>query len=540
MKVVVIGGVAAGTKTAAKIKREAPRSEVIIITKGKNISYAGCGLPYYVGDVIHDKGELIVNTPESFSALTGVEVMTGVEAVHIDRASKKVSAVHLDTGKSEDFTYDKLVVAVGADPVKPPVEGVDLEGVYFMRTPEDAIALRSAAEAGQVKRAVVAGGGFIGLEVAENLAKQGVKVSVIDMAEQIMPGFDKDFAEYAENYLADQNIMAFTGMRLEAILGSGHVEKIKTDKRAMKADTVVLSLGIRANTEFLKDTGLELMPNGTVRVNSRMQTNDSDIYAVGDCACVKNRITGAAMWSPMGSSANMEGRVAAMNICGFEAEYKGNLGTAVVKLAGLNAGRTGLSFEAAVAAGFDAVSAVSVMDDKAHYYPSASNFIIKMIADKKSGRFLGLQVMGSGAVDKVTDIAVTALSMGASVYDLENMDLAYAPPFSTAIAPFTTALNVLLNKMSQRLQSITPEEYKNGAAEGRRVLDLGRQPSIEGATYVNLADIKGEIEGIGKNDKLLLVCSRGRRAYMAQVRMRCFGYTDTLVLEGGTAFNTLD
>ncbi|WP_032121029.1 FAD-dependent oxidoreductase [Clostridium amazonitimonense] len=540
MKVLIIGGVAAGTKVAAKLKRENRGIEVKILTKSKDISYAGCGLPYYVGKVIPERDQLIVNTPDSFSKLTGVEVLTEVEVTKVNPKEKTVEALDLKTNETSNYKYDKLVVASGAEAIKPPVDGVDLKGVFFMRTPDDAISLRSSLEAGEIKRAVVVGGGFIGLEVAENLAVQGVKVSVIDMADHVLPGFDAEFAEYAENHLADHGIMTFTGTKLEAILGEGKVEKVKTDKRAMKADAVILSVGIRANTSFLADTGIELMPNRTVKVNEFLQTNHEDIYAVGDCACITNSITKAPQWSPMGSSANIEGRIAAKNINGDKISYRGVLGTGVAKLPELNVGRTGLTETAAKEAGFDVVSVVTVVDDKAHYYPDSSLFIVKMLADRKTKKLLGLQVLGKGAVDKMVDIAVTAIVMGATLEDIENMDLAYAPPFSTAIHPFSHTVNILLNKISGAFNTITPSEYKSGEAKGYKVIDASITPSIDGAPFVDLTKVNGELPDLSKDEKLLLVCAKGKRAYMLQNRLKYFGYTNTLVLEGGSTFNEVE
>ena len=540
MKVLIIGGVAAGTKAAAKLKREDYSMEVTIITKGSDISYAGCGLPYYVGDVIHKKEQLIVNTPESFEKLTGVRVITNTEAVKVRREEKLVEAVHTETGETVTYPYDKLVIATGASPIRPSMEGIDLEGIYFMRTPQDAISLRERLEKKDVKRAVVVGGGFIGLEVAENLASQGIRVSVIDLADHVLPGFDPEMAEYVENYLADQGIMTFTGTKLEGFVGEGKLEKVKTSRKAMKADIAVLSIGIRANTDFLEGSGIALMPNRTIKVNAYMQTNDEDIYAAGDCAMVTNRITGQEAWSPMGSSANMEGRLLAENITGKKKAYPGVLGTAVCKLPGLNVGRTGLTVSQAEAAGYDPVSVLTVVDDKAHYYPEAGTFIVKMIADRTSDRFLGLQVLGKGAVDKMTDIAVTALTMKATLQDLENMDLAYAPPFSTAIHPFVHTVNVLRNKLSGSFETFTPQEYENGEAEAYRMIDAALQPSLPGVEYLDLEKVTEPVEGLDKEEKLLLVCAKGKRAYMLQNRLKQFGYTQTKVLEGGTTFNQLE
>lgn len=540
MKILVIGGVAAGTKTAAKLKREDRNAEVTILVKDNDISYAGCGLPYYVGGVIENKASLIVNTPAKFSALTGAKVLTGKEAVALDRAAKTVTAADVETGEKNVYEYDKLVIAVGASPIVPKLPGTELKNVFVMRRPEDAIAMRELLDTGTVKRAVVCGAGFIGLEVAENLAAKGVKVSVIDMAEQILPGFDPEVAGYVERKLADNGIVCFTGTKLEGIEGTDTVEKVLTSRRAMKADLVVLALGIKPNTAFLADSGLETAKNGTLVVDGAMRTNDPDIYAAGDCVTVRNRITGAPAWSPMGSSANMEGRVAAKNLAGGEESYAGVLGTGVCKLPGINVGRTGLTETAAKAAGYDAVSVTAVVDDKAHYYPGASNFIVKMTADRKSGKLLGMQTLGPGAVDKMTDIAALAISMNATLSDLENLDLAYAPPFSTAIHPFVNMINIMENKLSGELDSFTPAEFAAGAAEGYKFIDTSIQPSLPSLPYLDYTKVDEGFDKYAKDEKLLFICAKGKRAYLTQNKLKAYGFTNTKVLEGGHTFNEIE
>lgn len=539
MKVLVIGGVAAGTKVAAKLKRENHDCEVTILTKSKDISYAGCGIPYYVGSIIPNRNQLIVNTPESFSELTGVSVLTQVEVTKVNPSDKTVDAINLKTNQPLKYEYDKLVIASGAQAISPPFDGINLKNVFLVRTPDDGEALRTAVEAGDIKRAVVVGGGYVGLEVAENLFSQGVRVTIIDMAKHILPGFDKEISEYVENHLADQGIITFTETKLEAIIGEEKVEKIKTSSRAFKADAVILCVGIKPNTDFVEDSGIELMPNKTIKVNEFLQTNIKDIYAVGDCTTVTNRLTNEPIWSPMGSTANIAGRIAAKNITGSKTAYPGVLGTAVVKLPELNVGRTGLTETDAKQAGFDAESVVAVVDDKAHYYPGASFFIVKMIAHKETKKLLGLQVLGKGAVDKMVDIAVTAITMGATLYDIQNMDLAYAPPFSTAIHPFTHTVNILLNKIEGRFETITPAAYLKGQAKDYKVIDTSASPSIDGAHYVDLTKVHKELPELAKDEKLLLVCTKGKRAYMLQNRLKHYGYTKTLVLEGGTTFNEI-
>ncbi len=536
MKVLVLGGVAAGTKIAAKLMREDRGNEVTVLNKGKNISYAGCGLPYYVGHVIEDKGQLIVNTPEKYAKLTGVTVLTETEAVKVDTQAKKVTARNLKTGEEKEYGYDKLVISVGASPVKPPIEGCGLENVFFVRTPEDAIRLREVVDAGNVKRAVVVGAGYIGLEIAENLKLQGVRPFVLDMAPHALPGFDAEMAEYVEGKLQESGIPVVTGVAVTGIEGDGKAEKVLTSKKAYKADLVVLSAGIRPNTAFLEGSGIEMF-KGTVLTNAQGETNIPDVYAAGDCAMVHNALTGKEAWSPMGSTANIHGRLIAQNMMGAGLSYRGALGTAVCKLPGMNVGRTGLTEAQASAEGFQPVSVVTVVDDKAHYYPGAGSFIIKMIADKESLRLLGVQVIGAGAVDKVVDIAVTGIMLKGTLTDLADMDLAYAPPFSTAIHPFEHTLNVLMNKINGKFETFTPAEYAAGAAEGYKVIDGCLTPSIEGAPYVDLTTVEGPIEGFGTNDKILLVCNKGKRAYLLQNRLKFYGYQNTKVLEGGITFN---
>lgn len=539
MRVLVLGGVAAGTKIAAKLMREDRSCEVTVLNKGKNISYAGCGLPYYVGHVIEDREQLIVNTPEKYSKLTGVRVLTETEAVKVDPASKKVTAVDQRTGEEKNYDYDKLVISVGASPVKPPIEGCDLENVFFVRTPEDAIRLRDVVDTGEIKRAVVVGAGYIGLEIAENLKLQGVRPFVLDMAPNALPGFDPEMAGYVEGKLQESGIPVVTGVAVTGIEGDGKAEKVLTSKKAYKADLVVLSAGIRPNTAFLEGSGIEMF-KGTILTNERGETNLPDIYAAGDCAMVHNALTGKAAWSPMGSTANIAGRIIAQNIAGAQLGYRGALGTAVCRLPELNVGRTGLTEAQAKAEGFRPVSVVTVVDDKAHYFPGAGSFIIKMIADRDSQRLLGVQVIGAGAVDKVVDIAVTGIMLKGTLSDLADMDLAYAPPFSTAIHPFEHTVNVLLNKINGKFETFTPAEFAAGAAEGYKIVDACLVPSIEGAPYVDLTAVEGPVEGLDPEEKILLVCNKGKRAYLLQNRLKYYGYKHTKVLEGGINFNDVE
>lgn len=538
MKVLIIGGVAAGSKAAAKLRRQMPDAEVKILTGSSDISYAGCGLPYYVGGVIKEKSELIVNTPAMFEGLTGASVATGCTVDRVDTAAKTVSGVCGGAAFTE--SYDKLVIAVGASPLVPDIAGTGLPGVFTMRTPDDAAGLRSYLEEKQCRSAVVAGAGFIGLEIAENLKKQGLSVTVVDIADQIMPNvFDPEMAAFAAKHLRSTGMRIMTATPVSSILGTDKAEGILAGNTKIAGDVVVLALGIRPNTGFLAGSGIAL-DRGAVVVNDKMETNVPDVYAAGDCVVVRSRITGKAQRSPMGSTANISARILAKNAAGAAIAYPGVLGTGVVRLMdGLSAGRTGLTEQQARAEGYDVITSLTVSHDKPDYMPGSGDLVIKLVADKASRRLLGVQVLGSDSVDKVVDTAALGISAGLAIDDYDAVDFAYAPPFSTAIHPMTQACYVLENKLDGSLDSFTPAEYAAGAAKGYTVIDATPAHAIAGAKAVTLETLNGPVEGLAFDEKLLLCCARGRKAYLLQKKLRSLGYTNTKVLEGGVVFNTV-
>lgn len=532
MRTVIIGGVAAGTKVAAKLKRESPQDEVVIYTKSKDISYAGCGLPYYIGGTIPTKEELIVNTPAKFMELTGAVVHTNSEVTAVYPSNKTI------TVNGEYIAYDKLVIAAGASSIIPNIPGVSLPGVFAIRTPEDAITARKFAEEHNCRKAVVVGGGFIGLEVAENLMAKGISVTIADMADQLMPNiFDYDMAEYLRRKLSENGIRFLTKIALQEICGEREVTSVKTNTENLPCDMVILAIGIRPATAFLAGIDIE-MEQGLIVTDEYQRTNVPDIYAVGDCAMVKNRITDKRQWSAMGSTANIAGRNLALNLSGKETVYKGVLGTGIVKLSqNLSAAKVGLTETVAKESGYDTISVTCIGDDKAYYYPDSSFFITKLIADKTTHKLLGAQIIGSGSVDKMADIAVVGISMGIKADDYVTMDFAYAPPFSTAIHPFAVACSILLNKISGRFITFTPSEYAADAAKDYILVDAHPTPTIPGAVWMNFSKLN-ELK-YKKDAKLLLVCAKGKRGYLLQNKLRHLGYTNTRVLEGGATFNII-
>lgn len=538
MKILIVGGVAAGTKAAAKLKREmGDAADVTVITLGDYISYAACGLPYYIGQVIQDKETLLENTPKSFTELTGAEVITGIKATKLDREAKVVYATNVKTGEDLTYGYDKLVIATGARPVKPNLPGIDLENIFTLRDPDDADAIKAAVAAGGIKRAVIVGGGAIGLEMAENLTKLGVRSSIIDMAPHILPGYDGDFAAFAENELADHGIPTFLNDGIVGFEGEGRVQKVRTGRRAIKTDMVILSIGVRPNTEWLEGSGLNFVEGTRILdVDGNMRTNDEDIYAAGDCAMVKNFITGKNNWTPMGSTANIAARLCAKAIAGTATHtFRGVLGTNVLQLPGVNVGKTGLGIEAARAAGYDAEHVTITCYDKAKFYPDMEHFSIRLVAEKATRKLLGVQVLGKGTVDKIVDIGVTAISLGATIDKFDDMDFAYSPPFSSVIHPFAIAAEALENKMDGNLEGDT---FKALNVDGDWfLLDVGKTPVIPTLKHVDVGSINGEIDGLPTDKKIALICLEGKNSYMAQNRMKRYGYSDVNVVEGGTIFN---
>ena len=538
MKILIVGGVAAGTKAAAKLKREmGDAADVTVITLGDYISYAACGLPYSIGQVIQDKETLLENTPKSFTELTGAEVITGIKATKLDREAKVVYATNVKTGEDLTYGYDKLVIATGARPVKPNLPGIDLENIFTLRDPDDADAIKAAVAAGGIKRAVIVGGGAIGLEMAENLTKLGVRSSIIDMAPHILPGYDGDFAAFAENELADHGIPTFLNDGIVGFEGEGKVQKVRTGRRAIKTDMVILSIGVRPNTEWLEGSGLNFVEGTRILdVDGNMRTNDEDIYAAGDCAMVKNFITGKNNWTPMGSTANIAARLCAKAIAGTATHtFRGVLGTNVLQLPGVNVGKTGLGIEAARAAGYDAEHVTITCYDKAKFYPDMEHFSIRLVAEKSTRKLLGVQVLGKGTVDKIVDIGVTAISLGATIDKFDDMDFAYSPPFSSVIHPFAIAAEALENKMDGNLEGDT---FKALNVDGDWfLLDVGKTPVIPTLKHVDVGSINGVIDGLPTDKNIALICLEGKNSYMAQNRMKRYGYENAKVVEGGTMFN---
>jgi Pyridine nucleotide-disulphide oxidoreductase, dimerisation domain./Pyridine nucleotide-disulphide oxidoreductase./Rhodanese-like domain. len=536
MRYLIIGAVAAGTKAASKIRREDGAAEITVLTSDSDISYAGCGLPYYIGDVIKERGELVVRNPEDFKMEQDIDVLTGWEALKISPDKKSVLARDLNTGTEKEFPYDKLILATGASPFIPPIDGVNIGNVFTLRRVVDADRIKQLVNSG-VKNAVIVGGGFIGLEVGENLAKRGVNVTIIEMMETILPGFDKEIAMAMQNYLKEKGMNILTGEAVQAFKGDGTVKEVVTSKRTLPCDMVVLSIGVRPNTRLAVEAGIELGPTKAIAVDENMETNIKDIYAVGDCAENVNLITGQKVWYPMGSTANKTGRIAGINLADGKWSFKGVLGTTIVKLFDMTAAKTGLNETGAKKNGYDVLTVLVPSEDRAHYIPGYRMITTKLIVDKNSRRVLGGQIIGEGVVDKPIDILATAITFGARADDLVNLDLAYAPPVSTAMASTIVAGEVAVNKLDGKLRGISPTELHENL--GRYyVVDVRSEPeyiisSIPGSVNIPFGQLKRQAVNLPRDKEIVLVCKIGKRAYMAYRILSQMGFENIMILDGG-------
>lgn len=448
-KLIVIGGTAAGLSAASKAKRVRPDMEIEVFEKSGYISYGACGLPYFVGGMIEQPEELVSLTVDQMTHKRGIPTHIHHEVTQIDRKQKRVTVKNLDSGEKSTHAYDKLVVATGARPIRPRIPGIEADGIYYLRTVEDGIRLKHVVRSSDKKCAAIVGGGFIGLEVAEEMALSGVEVHVFEQLERLLPFLEESFSETVLKTLTVHGVTVHLGKRIEEIITeSGTAVGIKAaDGKTVSTDFILMSIGVVPNSELAKDAGLELGIRGTIAVNDEMQTSDPFIWACGDCVQMKNRITGQPTYVPLGTTANKQGRIAGDNIAGAHETFKGVLGSMVTKVFDLYIATTGLSLQQAKEAGYEAVSSVITKGDRASYYPGSRDNRICLILDKKSGRLLGAQGIGSESVAGRINVFATAITCGMTVAEINELDLVYAPPVAPVYDPILIAASQAMKKV---------------------------------------------------------------------------------------------
>ena len=548
-KVLIIGGVAAGMKTASRLRRRDKDAEITVIERGELVSYGACGFPYYISNEVKNFKEFthtpqgIARDVEYFKNVKGIDVLIRHEAQKINREAKTVTVLDKTTGTLADMPYDVLVLGTGATPVRLPVPGADLEGIHNFWFPWEVEQVKAEVAANNVTDVVIVGAGFIGMELAEAFNNIGVKVSVVEMQDRILPQMlDLEMAELAAKPVAAAGINLCLGEKTVAFEGTKRVTAVKTDKRTIPAQMVIVAVGVRPNVELARGSGLAIGPSGCIAVNEYMQTSDPCIYAGGDCAENTHRVSGAKIFAPMGSTANKHGRVIADNICGDMVKYPGVLGTGLCRMPGMEAGSTGLNERTAAAAGIDFESVIVPGFDRLGYMPGAGRIVLKLFADRATHKVIGAQAIGQ-SVDKRIDTLVAAISMGATLEDLSELDIGYAPPFNGPIDNIATAANVLLNKIEGRLRSINPKDFKELRKDKAYTLVDVRTPGefkarrIAGcANIVNLPLDKVRAhccEALPDKDaKLVCSCQIDLRGYEAETMLRAQGYKNVQSLEG--------
>jgi NADPH-dependent 2,4-dienoyl-CoA reductase/sulfur reductase-like enzyme len=443
MRLVIVGGVAAGTKAASRARRLDPEMEITVYQEEPEPSISECGLPYYLSGVVERREDLVARTPEQF-AEKDIEVRVRHRVEKIDPENRKLSVRRVEGNETFEDAYDRLIVATGARAVLPRLPGADLDGVFRLRFLTDSDEVRRYIEERSPKMAAVVGGGYIGLEVAENLCRLGMEVALIEGEDRVALAYGPEIAERVEEHLKENGVCVFTGSEVEEFTGEGRVQGVRFGGEELKADLVVVGVGIEPRAELAGEAGVELGGSGAIRVDKHMKTNLPDVWAAGDCVETVNLVSGEPAWVPLGDTANQMGRVAGTNAATGEEtlEFPGILGTGIFKVFDLGVGKTGLSEEEAEEAGFETLSAAIETTDRASYYPGVGKVFIKVISDRSTGRLIGAEAAGYGAA-KLTDICATAIWGKLSYPDLVNLDLAYAPPYGPALSPVIQAATVL-------------------------------------------------------------------------------------------------
>ena len=517
MKTIIIGGVAGGASAAARLRRLDEAAEIIILERGEFISFANCGLPYFIGGEITDRKMLTLQTPSSFKARFNIDVRVFSEAIKISPDTKTVTVKNLNTGTTYEEGYDNLILSPGAEPIKPNIVGIDGDNVFTLRNIPDTLKIKSYIETTEPKSAVVVGGGYIGVEMAENLAKAGLEVSIVELADHLIAPLDFDMAADVHRYIKEKGIRLYLNNGVKAIDGG----KIIFRNGEISADMVIMSVGVRPETSLAKDCGIALNSRGSIVVDSRMRTNIPNIFAVGDAVEVNNYVTKAAAFIPLAGPANKQGRIAADNIAGFDSEYKGTQGSAVLKLFDMTVATTGLNEKSAEAAGIDFDKIYTYSASHASYYPGGNMMSVKILWDKKTLKIIGAQIVGFDGVDKRMDVIASAIRFGAKVTDLAELELCYAPPYGSAKDPVNMAGFVAENIISGKVKQFFWHDVENLPRDGSvTLLDVRTSTErarghIDGFMHIPLDSLRERINELPKDKPVYVHCHSGLRSYIA-------------------------
>jgi len=522
MKVVIIGGVAGGATAAARIRRLDEQAEIVVYERSGFISYANCGLPYYIGGTIEDENDLTLQTPESFWERFRVKMNVRHEVTAIHPDSKTVIVKNLDNGTVFTDSYDKLLLSPGAKPIRPNFEGVDSDKIFTLRTVEDTLRIKKYADEHHPRSAVVVGGGFIGIEVAENLRELGIDITLVEAAEQLMAPFDSDMASFIHAEVRKNGVNLILGRMVEGFADKDNGIDVKLkDAPTLHTDMVVMAIGVAPETALAKNAGLELGIKGSIIVNDKMETSIPDIYAVGDAVQIKNFVTDTYTLISLAGPANKQGRIAADNICGGDSRYKGSQGSSVIKIFDMTAAATGINEKTAKALGLFTDKVILSPMSHAGYYPGGKMMTMKVIFEKETYRILGAQIVGYDGVDKRIDVLATAIRAEMKAYDLAELDLAYAPPYSSAKDPVNMAGFIIENIKSGVVKQWYYEDYETLYGNENVTLLDTRTPQeyskghAEGFINIPVDELRERIDELDRSKPVYAICQSGLRSYIA-------------------------
>ncbi|MBO5319233.1 MAG: FAD-dependent oxidoreductase [Ruminococcus sp.] len=517
MKTVIIGGVAGGASAAARLRRLDESAEIIVLERGGYVSFANCGLPYYIGGVITDQNNLTLQTPESFRARFNIDVRVNSEAMKIDSDAKTVLINDLKSGNSYTESYDDLILSPGAEPIRPNIDGINSDFVFTLRNIPDTLKIKEYIESAMPRSAVVVGGGYIGVEMAENLKEAGLEVSIVELADHLIAPLDLDMAADVHRYIKSKGIALYLNNGVKAI--DGHTVILQNGE--IQADMVILSVGVRPETVLAKECGIQTNQRGSIIVDRNMKTNIPHIYAVGDAVEVENFVTKAPAFIPLAGPANKQGRIAADNIAGISSEYNGTQGSAVLKLFDMTVATTGINEKSAKAAKLDYDKTYIYSGSHASYYPGANNMSIKALWDKKTLKILGAQIVGFDGVDKRMDVLASAIRFGAKITDLAALELCYAPPFGSAKDPVNmlgfVAENIVTGKIKQFFWNDVESLPRDGSVtllDVRTATEV-RRGKIDGFINIPLDSLRERILEIPRDKPVYVHCHSGLRSYIA-------------------------
>lgn len=538
MKIIIIGGVAGGATTAARIRRVDETAEIILLEKGKHISYANCGLPYYIGGVIEEREKLFVQTPEAFSTRFRVDVRTENEVIFIDRKKKTVT-VRQSSEDTYEESYDKLLISTGASPVRPPLPGIDLPGIFTLRNVTDTDRIKEYINSHSPRKAVVVGAGFIGLEMAENLHAQGAKVSIVEMGNQVMAPIDFSMASLVHQHLMDKGVNLYLEQAVASFEREGKGLKVTfKNGQSISADIVILSIGVRPETSLARAAELTIGPAGGIAVNNYLQTSDEAIYAIGDAIEYRHPITGKPWLNYLAGPANRQGRIVADNILGAKIPYEGSIGTSIAKVFDMTVASTGLPGKRLRLEGIDYMSSTIHPASHAGYYPDAMPMSIKITFDKQTGRLYGGQIVGYDGVDKRIDELALVIKHQGTVYDLMKVEQAYAPPFSSAKDPVAIAGYVAEDMITGKTNPVYWRELRDIEMENKFLLDVRTQDefalgSLPGAVNIPLDELRDRMSELPKDRMIYTFCAVGLRGYLAYRILTQHGFDKVRNLSGG-------